>query len=218
MTYRCVAQSPEGLVQQVAVSYLRHGYWWYTCGRIPVDKDPTRIDEKLIAKYEIVQTERQRTTRKARGLANLQYIRFRNWFVLLATAGNHPIKQQELLRDCRRHPIRFEGYSISYRQAGITPKGGGPRKWHACVRIDPTTYRQLKQYFVMRAVHRNRETLIEDFQRIPFARYAPIRRQLLTIQRAVNRVRKQASFEEIPANAIPLRRIIARPFEPSVGA
>src|SRR5690606_6094690 len=32
MKYRCVASSPEGLVQQVAVCYLRHGYWWYVTG------------------------------------------------------------------------------------------------------------------------------------------------------------------------------------------
>ena len=39
MPYRCIASSPEGLVQQVAVSYLRHGYWWYVTGRIPEGKD-----------------------------------------------------------------------------------------------------------------------------------------------------------------------------------
>lgn len=212
MRYRCVATSPEGLVQQVAVSYLRHGYWWYVTGRLPKGKDPVALDRKLVAKYGIDLSERQRATRKSKGLANMQYIRYENWFLLLATEGHHPFKSQEQIRDCRRHPIRFEGYSISYRRAGVTPKGTASPKWHACVRIDPTTYQQLKTHLVMRAKHRKAETVIEDFRRIPFARYAPVRRQILNIHRAVNHARKQAGFEKIPTSSLSLRRRIAQPF------
>lgn len=216
MNYRCVATSPEGLVQQVAVCYLRHGYWWYVSGRIPPGKNSENVDRKLVAKYGIDLSERQRATRKAKGLANMQYIRHRNWFLLLATEGHHPFKSQEQIRDCRRLPIRFEGYSISYRRAGVTPSGGASPKWHACVRIDQTTYRDLKTYFVARAKHRRAETLIEDFRRIPFARYAPVRRQILNIHRAVNHARKRAGFEEIPVNSLHLRRKIAQPFVPTL--
>lgn len=215
MKYRCVASSPEGLVQQVAVCYLRHGYWWYVSGRIPSSKDPEAIDRKLVAKYGIDLTERQRATRKAKMLANMQYIRYGDWFLLLVTEGHHPFKSQEQIHDCRRHPIRFEGYSISYRRAGVTPRGGAMPKWHACVRIDPTTYQQLKSYFTMRASHRSLVNLKEDFQRIPFARYAPIRRQLLNIHRAVNQVRRQAGYEPVPVSSLALRRRITQPFEKS---
>jgi len=123
MQYRCVATSPEGLVQQVAVSYLRHGYWYYVSGRIKPGKDPKSIDHKLIEKYEIAISERERCRRKQRGIANLQYIRYQNRFFVLATEGHHPFKQQEKnqIRDCRRVPIRFWGYSISYRRSGIMP-------------------------------------------------------------------------------------------------
>jgi hypothetical protein len=159
--YRCVASSPEGLVQQVAVSYLRHGYWFYVTGRIKPGKDPRALDRKLIEKYQIAISERERTARKRRGLANMQYIRYRNWFLLLATEGHHRFKQQERkqLRDCRRAPIKFEGYSISYRRGGVTPKGGGEPKWHARVAIDPPTYKQLKAFFLDRACHRSPENL-----------------------------------------------------------
>lgn len=214
MPYRCVATSPEGLVQQVAVSYLRHGYWWYVTGRIPNGKPPELIDQKLLDKYGIALTERQRAYRKSRGLANLQYIRYRDWFLLLATEGHHSFKQQEhhQIRDCRRHPIRFEGYSLSYRRGGATPKGGGEPKWHACVRIEPTTYKEIKAFFLKRACHRSVENLSEDFRRIPFARYAPIRRQLLHVHRAVNRARTQMGYDPVPVSALCLRRQIARPF------
>lgn len=214
MPYRCIASSPEGLVQQVAVSYLRHGYWWYVTGRIPSSKDPESVDRKLIAKYEIDQTDRQRAHRKKRGLANMQYIRYGNWFLLLVTEGHHPFKQQERnrIRDCRRHPIKFEGYSISYRRAGISPVGGGKPKWHACVRIDPQTYKQLKAFFIDRACHRSVDNLAKDFGRVPYARFAPIRRQLLTIQRSVNQARSSIGYELIPTGALRLRRKIVRPF------
>jgi hypothetical protein len=91
MQYRCIASSPEGLVQQVAVCYMRHGYWWYVTGRIPKGKDPAAVDAKLIEKYGIALTDRQRAYRKKRGLANMQYIRYRDWFLLLATEGHHQI-------------------------------------------------------------------------------------------------------------------------------
>ena len=191
MEYRCEAASPEGLVQQLAVSYLRHGYWWYVSGRIPADKDPRQVDQKLIEKYGIASSERERARRKRAGLANMQYIRYGRWFILLATEGHHPFKQEEKaqLRDCRRYPISFEGYSISYRRSSNTPEGGGPPKWHAHVRIDGPTYKQLKAFFLDRACHRSAENLRTDFARVPFARYAPVRRQLLNILRAVSECR-----------------------------
>ncbi len=141
MRYRCIASSPEGLVQQVAVCYLRHGYWWYVTGTIPKNKDPESVDQKLVEKYGIDLTDRQRAYRKKQGLANMQYIRYENWFLLMATAGHHKFKQDEKsqIKDFRRHPIKFNGYSISYRRSGVTPKGGASPKWHSCVRIDPQT-------------------------------------------------------------------------------
>lgn len=216
--YRCVASSPEGLVQQVAVSYLRHGYWFYVTGRIKAGKDPAAIDRKLIEKYEIATSERERTSRKQRGLANMQYIRYRNWFLLLSTEGHHRFKQEERkqLRDCRRVPIKFEGYSISYRRGGVTPKGGGDPKWHARVAIDPPTYKQLKEYFLDRSCHRSPENLAADFARVPYARYAPVRRQLLTILRAVNAARARMGYDSLPYSVLKLRRQIVRPFAESI--
>jgi hypothetical protein len=214
MRYRCVATSPEGLIQQVAVCYLRHGYWWYVTGRIPRGKDPEAVDRKLVEKYGIDLTERQRAYRKQRGLANMQYIRYGDWFLLLVTEGHHPFKQQERsrIRDCRRHSIKFEGYAVSYRRAGYTPKGPAEAKWHACVRIDRWTYRHLKAFFLERACHRSIENLAADFARVPYARYAPVRRQLLDILRAVNDARARMGYDSVPHSALRLRRQIVKPF------
>ncbi len=216
MQYRCDATSPEGLVQQVAVSYLRHGYWFYVSSRVKPGKNPESIDRKLIDKYEIAISERERCRRKRRGIANLQYIRYQNWFIILATEGHHPFKQQEgnQIRDCRRVPIRFEGYSISYRRCGITPTGGGPPKWRSCVRIDNETYRDLKAFFLERACHRSVESLAADFARVPYARYAPVRRQLLKLLRRVNEARARTGFDQVPYSALRLKRKIVKPFGP----
>lgn len=214
-SYRCVATSPAGLVQQVAVSYLRHGYWYYVTGQIPESKDPETVDRKLLTKYDIDITERQRAYRKQQGLANMQYIRFERWFILLITDGHHPFKQEEKqqIRDCRRHPIKFSGYSISYRRSGLTPAGGAEPKWHSCVRIDNKTYRELKAYFLHHATRRSSEWLAQEFANLPFTRFAPIRRQLLTLLRSVNKNREQAGYETVPTAALKLRRRIVKPFD-----
>ena len=215
--YRCVAASPEGLVQQVAVSYLRHGYWWYVSGRIPKGKNRESVDRKLISKYGIDLTDKQRAYRKKRDLANMQYIRYEDFFLLMVTAGHHPFKQQERrqIRDCRRSPIKFAGYSISYRRSGITPKGGGPPKWHACVRIAPRSYKELKAYFLELSCHRSVEALSQEFASLQYARFAPVRRQLLTIYRAVNQARTKLGYDMIPNAAVCLRRRIVKPFQDS---
>ncbi|MFO0979103.1 MAG: hypothetical protein U0996_22020 [Planctomycetaceae bacterium] len=213
MTYRYEAQSPEAVVQLIAASYLRHGFYWYVTGSIPNGKDPGKIDRKLIAKYGIEVSEWQRRSRKQRGVANAHYLRYQRWFILMVSEGHHALKQPsakggegEHLRDCRRNPIRFHGYSISYRRAGVTPAGVALPKWHAHVRLDDYTYQVLKDRFLNLAMHRSAETLASEFARIPFARYAPIRRQLLNILRAVNERRKQQNFEVIPHAALKLRR------------
>src|SRR5262245_46589261 len=125
MPYRSEAASVEGFVQQIACCYLRHGYWWYVAGKIPHDKDPTRVDRKLIEKYCIDVSESTRARRKQLGRANLQYLRLKRFFVLIATKGVHPFFVEEALgiRDIRYCPLKIGGYSISYRRGGKTRKG-----------------------------------------------------------------------------------------------
>src|SRR5262249_30215594 len=53
MRYHCEATSIPGFVQQLAVCYLRHGYYFYVSGCIPAGKDPCDVDRKLIERYGI---------------------------------------------------------------------------------------------------------------------------------------------------------------------
>jgi hypothetical protein len=203
MEYRCEATSVVGFIQQLAVAYVGHGYFFYATGEIPERKEPRDVDARIIEKYGIAIGKAARARRKAAGLANLQYLRFGRRFVLLATHGRHVFFEQErqFIRDVREVPIKFAGYAISYRSG------------HPHVRIEQERYLELKALLGELAVHRSREWLEAQFRRLPFEPYAPVRTQLHTILREINRRRGLARFEVLPASAIRVRRRVVGPFD-----
>lgn len=213
MGYRAEATSVEGFVQQIACCYLRHGYWFYVRGRVPRGKSLQAVDEKLIAKYGINVSESTRYRRKKAGLANLQYIRHESTFVILATKGEHRFFEEEanLIRDIRRVPLRYAGYSISYKPGGRKKDGSRDDKWHAHVEIDREKYLDLRARFSERALRDSSTTLALAFYRLPIAPYAPVRRQLLIMLREVNRIRKTAGKKQLPTEILPLRRRVVEP-------
>ncbi|MHC4880748.1 MAG: hypothetical protein ACYTGL_30205 [Planctomycetota bacterium] len=214
MQYRSEATSVEGFVQQIACCYLRHGYWFYVTGRIPDRKNPEDVDRKLIEKYGIAVSESTRARRKRLGQANLQYLRYRRFFVILATHGTHRFfdDEAESIRDIRRIPLQFHGYSISYRRGGRTRDGKRDHRWHAHVSIERQRYLELRDYFLELGTRRSVEQVVLQFYRIPFEPYAPVRRQLLNLHRAVNRTRKRSGFAALPIEVVPLRRRVVRPY------
>jgi len=202
MAYRCEAQGLEAFIQQLAVSYVARGYWFYVTGRIPERKDARAVDEKLIAKYALDISKQARARRKARGLANMQYLRHDRFFVLLATLGAHEFRvyEEDSIRDIRREPIVHGNYSVGFR--------GG----HGSVRIVREEYKRLRAYFEDIATSRHVELLAEELNSLPFAAYAPIRRQVLNLRSAINRKRKEAGFDPVPIEAIKLSRRSVRVF------
>ena len=236
MEYRCVAASTGGFVSQ-AVQYITKGYRYYVAGQVPkrID-DPKRLDRKLIAKYGIDTPKWTRARRRKLGLANLRYLRYGRFFVVFATAGKHEFLEAERknIRDIWKVPLRFRGYSISYRQGGYQRKKDKSyvmvpgterqvpkeplrvdRKRRGHVRLDEETYKRLRDYFVLHATHRSAETLSKMFYRVPFEPYAPVREQMKRILIQVNRARRHAGFERIPYTAIRYRRRIVEVFEPA---
>jgi hypothetical protein len=214
MQYRSEVISVTGFVQQIACSFLRHGYWWYVTGRVPAGKDAKSIDRKLVEKYGIAMSESTRARRKQLGHANLQYVRHDRFFTILATKGQHRFFDEEAagIRDIRRIPLQFAGYSISYRRGGRTRSGEPDNRWHAHVEIERSRFLEIKAHLLHLAVHRSPENLALAFYDFPFEPYAPVRRQLLTLLRAVNAVRRQAGFQVLPIEVLPLRRRIVKPF------
>ena len=201
--YQCEATSLGGFIQQLAVAYIANGYWFYVTGHVPERKDAAAVDRKLIERYGLGRSKWAVARRKRAGGANLQYLRFGRFFVLLATYGEHPFFGAEAagIRKIQQVPIKFGGYSVGHR--------GG----HVRVAIERQEYKRLKAYFLDLAVRRTGPKLEAEFRRLPFEPYAPIRVQLLCILRAVNRARKVAGFEPVPTACLRLNRRIYRPFE-----
>lgn len=208
MEYRCVATSSEGFVQQLAVGYVARGYVKFVTGRVPDGKSAELVDRKLIETYGIAISKFARARRKAQGKANVHYLRHGQAWVMLATEGSHE-KFLRLeggnIKDARETPIRVEGYAISYR-AG-----------HASVRIDAVRYLELKAYFLELARHRRCEAIEAEFRQLQFVPYAPIRRQLLSLYRAVNRVRRTSGFQPVSKWCLRMERRNVRVFELAMG-
>jgi hypothetical protein len=202
LIYRCEATSVEGFIQQLAVSYVRNGYFFYVTGTIREGRDPREVDRKLIERYGIDVSKFTRARRKKAGLANIHYLRHKRFFVLLATSGKHTFfgEEAKLVRDVRREPIKYDGYAVSCR-AG-----------RACVRIDRGTELNLKAYFEDIATKTTAASIARQLRRLPFQPYAPVRQQLLDMLRSVNRARKAAGLEQVPVTAIRWKRWIVKPF------
>ena len=215
MDYHCVATSLEGFVQQLAVAYVAHGYYFYVSGFIPEGKNPEAIDKKLLDKYGVRLSKFARHRRKALGQASIQYLRFERFFVLMATHGQHKFFRSEQeggegdrVRDVRRNPIRFAGYSISSRR-----RTGDGAKAVAHVRIDQGSYLEVRDTYVDLASKRSRDWLENQFRHFPFEPYAPVRRQLVTILNRVNTARETAQLERLEISCLRMRRRAVKPFE-----
>lgn len=219
MTYRCEATSVEGFIQQLACNYIPHGYWFYVSGFVPDGKDPAAVDCKLTEKYGICVSRQTRARRKLAGSANLHYLRYGRYFVILATHGKHPFFAEENvnIRDLRKVPIKIAGYSVSFKKGGFrrtTGKEPATRddRWHAKVQISRDKYAELKAYYRQLATRRSAESLGRELFTLPFQPYAPVRQQLLNLLRIVNKARREAALEQVPYDVLRYRRDIVKPF------
>ena len=219
--YRCEATSLGGFLQQLAVCYVGRGYWFYVTGFVPLGKnlrggligspsgrrDKDEVDRKLIGKYGIDISKWARARKKRAGMASVQYLRFRRFFVLIATQGRHRFFTDEApnIHDVRKSPITFSGYSVSCRQ-------GRPH-----VRIEREEYLRKKAYFIEIARKHTAAQILAELASLPFEPYAPVRSQLLVFLRAINLARKQAGLSAISRFSVRLKRRIYRPFEPVLG-
>lgn len=218
MKYRYEISSLEGLVQRIATNVLTHGFYYFVSGRVPEGKDPRAVDKKLLAKYRIDISRTERARRKQAGLGAMHYVRFGQEFFLFATEGSHTFRKLEgtRVRDIRRGSIRVGNYSISVRRGQFLRKTSTEEparidgKLRVRVQICREEFVRLRSYFREIAVHRRRESIEEEFSRLPFEPYAPVRRQFLKLLFTVNQARKRAGYEPCLASAFRYRRRIVR--------
>ncbi|MHC1763389.1 MAG: hypothetical protein AB9869_03640 [Verrucomicrobiia bacterium] len=164
-----------------------------------------RTDLKIIRQYGCDVSKWVRARRKREGLANVQYLRFGSFFVIIATRGKHSFFEAEgkSVQDIRESPIKFSGYAVGCRERrGI---------WHASVRIEKHYYRELRRRVLAVAVSPSLDEVTALFSSFRFEPYAPIRQQLRSLLRAVNRRRSISSLEGVSPEAL---RLIRRPVLP----
>lgn len=204
--YRYEAGSVRGFVQQLAVQYIPHGYWFYVTGHVPPHKDPARTDAKLLHRYGIAVSKWTRLRRKRTGQSAMHYLRLGRFFVLVASHGQHPFFALEStrVRDLRRVPLKAFGYALSLRRG------------RACVRIDREEFRRLEVEFAELARFGTAEQLAFAFAALPFEPYAPVHQQLRRLWRQVNAHRRLAGRPALPVEVVPWRRRIVHPFASDV--
>ena len=202
MQNQCVSRSRDGFVHYLVTSIICRGYWFYVTGRIPDDKAPELIDEKLIAKYEAGIAKSTRWRRKKLGKANIRYLRWGRFFVIFATKGEHPFFTEEAnIRDIRKIPLKVGGYSISFRRDG-RPRSGRGEQFRVHVRIEAERYKELLAEFEHYACRMSPDRLAAKLYELPFQGYAPVRRQLCSILRVINRRRCRAGMSVIPKESL----------------
>ena len=92
-------------------------------------------------------------------------------------------------------------------------RGEVDAKWHAHVAIDRATFSELVAWFTDQACRRSAAELAARLYELPFEPYAPVRRQLLMLHRAVCKARRARGLPELPVEVLPMRRRVVRPFD-----
>ena len=222
MNYKYEVASEIGFLQRIATHLLPKGYFFFVQGTLAAGKNPSALDAKLLAKYDVAKSEGARRWRKQQGLGNVQYVRYRNHWILLATHGHHSIREGEgnNLKDARRCPIRIGNYAIYVKRGNYLKREPADEaakpdgKWRVRVVIAREPYRELCANFLSIACHRRAETLSEELFSLPYEPYAPVRKQLLKLLRLINAKRQAAGFAKISATSLRFQREIVRTFEP----
>ncbi len=207
VNYKCEAATLEGFVQQLAVGYVARRYFFYVYGRVPQRLSAQEHDSRLLAKYGVTISKwsRYRRTKRVgpdgRPLANVQYLRYRDFWVLLATAGHHRFYAEHVqsdakgliairqYKDVRLTPIVFGGYSIGHNGK-------------ASVRISRQAYRELKDHFLKLATKNpTTDRLEREFRRSPFEPYGGVTRQMFAVLKVALGITKSHSRPHVSNTA-----------------
>lgn len=200
--YCAEATSAAGFLQMLAANYLPAGCVFYTQGLLKPHMDAAAIDAKLIARYEIAISKYARCWRRKQGQAAVHLLRYRLFFLLLASEGRHGFYEHEAnIRDARTSPILFRDYAVSVQDG------------HSCVRLAPPIEHKLREDFLAMACIRSAAAIAREFHALPYEPYKPVVWQLLKILRLVNARRDSTGMGPVAEKCIRRCRRIRRPFD-----
>lgn len=215
--YHYEATSVDGFVEQV-IRYVASGYYFYVRCLIPEHKDPRAVDAKLLARYRVCQPSWRRERRRLKENAGTHYLRYERLLVVFLTKGRHDVFYADHgtnVVDIRRVALKVFGYSIRYAFSRES------KRWRVFVRLDEPTYRTLRAHMITMAAwdsHLCPRRMEREFSRLPYQPYSPVYRQLLSIAKGVNRVRKRRGFSPIDHGCVRTKKRLTTVFcsEPGV--
>jgi hypothetical protein len=202
--YQCEARSLDGFIAQL-IRYVASGHYFYITSRIPERKDPMAVDRKLVELYDIAKPRWARARRRLVGTSGIHYLRYGRFFILIATHGKHSFftDHATTFRDIRRQALHAGGYAVRYTYS-VQEK-----RWKVFVRLDRQAYRNVRAQMLdmaIRPAYRSPEILEQEFRRLRWQPYEPVRRQLVAILKSVNRARGRARLPKLTMTCIPKHR------------
>lgn len=185
--YLC--ESWQGFIQYVA-TMAGQGYWYYQVIRPETTLSEEKwqnADDRLLKKFNIMQSKDQRYRNRKHGIANYLYVRHHALALLLKTAGSALTgTESEIFYDIRDKPLEVE---IS---SGIRLKIGQGRKERSItVYLSRVSYRALKTVFFEHLEHRQIRELEYKFgilNNLPA--YTGINEQKVRLREAIFRLAK----------------------------
>ena len=219
MSYRCEAKSVTGFVQQFGCCYVLHGYHRYVVGAIPERKDPRIVDgsnrgalrDRPVAVPACETQEGRPGERSVHSLPEVfRALRDRtSRCASISTRSTHLGRQANaaLLRSGTSRTIRWRSVGTPSATTEASTEGGTSRSGSTLSATGTSrhTYSGVATKWSV-------ANLESEFRGLRFEPYAPVRRQLLCLLRAVNRERKRKGWDAVPATALRLNRQIVRPF------
>lgn len=184
MTHQYEVKTLHHFLRRIAIDYLRYGYFRYALREIPPNKDPLLVDRKILSVYGVTRCRTTRMRRRAKELANVQYVRLSRSFLLLATEGTHPVFDRLRSYDFRTTPLHFHGYSI------------GILREKPCIMICRNEWERVKERFFRIGLHAKDE-VERKLNTLPYYRFPGVVRQKYALITAVNKRRKQAGLKLI---------------------
>ena len=190
MRSRYVAERLGSFLGKIAYSYARYGYHWYALREIPDGKDLDAVDEKLLTSYGVTYQHMRRRRRREEGWANVAYVRYKRWFVLMGTTGRH----ESFTRICRKHlleePLYFGGYIVALHGGEVT------------VLVSPRRWKRIRELAHRIALH-NEAKVFHFFHTWLHGKVAPfsfpgVMKQKTTLLAEVNTRRRVAGLPTIP--------------------
>jgi hypothetical protein len=174
-------------LRRIAIDYMRYGYCRWALRFIPPDRDLQKLDTKLIEVYGVTSCRTTRMRQRRRGLAVVQYVRWGNTFVLLATEGTH--EQFDRLRsyDARDAPLHLGAYTIGYRSSQVT------------IQVRQRAWLAVSKRIHLSALS-DRSIVETRITALPFYRFPGVIEQLRDLVRAVNQRRRVAGLPLIAIN------------------